>query len=99
LILESDHWLVLRLLFFHLFPEFDIFVAWIFLRSSVVSLNLSACNYIDLMALQLFHGTLEMLEWTLSWDQSSCERDMPVGTSNHTDRASDLLRRESECCC
>jgi hypothetical protein len=29
------------------------------------------------------------------------ERDMPAGTSEHTDRASDLLRREreSECCC
>jgi hypothetical protein len=27
------------------------------------------------------------------------ERDRPVGTSEHTDRACDLLRRESECCC
>jgi hypothetical protein len=28
------------------------------------------------------------------------ERDRPVGTSEHTDRASDVLRgRESECCC
>jgi hypothetical protein len=29
------------------------------------------------------------------------ERDRPVGTSEHTDRASDLLRRErdSKCCC
>jgi hypothetical protein len=27
------------------------------------------------------------------------ERDMPAGTSEHTDRASDLLRRKSECCC
>jgi hypothetical protein len=29
------------------------------------------------------------------------ERDRPAGTSEHTNRASDLLRREraSECCC
>jgi hypothetical protein len=27
------------------------------------------------------------------------KRDRPVGTSDHTDRASDLLKRESECCC
>jgi hypothetical protein len=29
------------------------------------------------------------------------EPDRPAGTSEHTDRASDLLRRdrESECCC
>jgi hypothetical protein len=29
------------------------------------------------------------------------EQDRPAGTSEHTDRASDLLRREreSECCC
>jgi hypothetical protein len=27
------------------------------------------------------------------------ERDRPAGTSEHTDRASDLLRRVSECCC
>jgi hypothetical protein len=30
---------------------------------------------------------------------SGGERDRPVGTSEHIDRASDLLRRESECCC
>jgi hypothetical protein len=31
----------------------------------------------------------------------SGERDRPAGTSEHTDRASDLLKREreSECCC
>jgi hypothetical protein len=29
----------------------------------------------------------------------SGERDRPARTSEHTDRASDLLRRESECCC
>jgi hypothetical protein len=27
------------------------------------------------------------------------ERDRPAGTSEHTDTVSDLLRRESECCC
>jgi hypothetical protein len=27
------------------------------------------------------------------------ERDRPAGTSEHTDRASDFLRRESKCCC
>jgi hypothetical protein len=27
------------------------------------------------------------------------ERGKPVGTSEERDRASDLLRRESECCC
>jgi hypothetical protein len=27
------------------------------------------------------------------------EQDRPVGTSEQRDRASDLLRRESECCC
>jgi hypothetical protein len=27
------------------------------------------------------------------------ERDRPAGTSEHTYQASDLLRRESECCC
>jgi hypothetical protein len=26
------------------------------------------------------------------------EQDRPVGTSEHIDRVSDLLRRESECC-
>jgi hypothetical protein len=27
------------------------------------------------------------------------EQDRPAGTSEHTDRASDLLRRERVCCC
>jgi ribosome assembly protein YihI (activator of Der GTPase) len=27
------------------------------------------------------------------------ERDRPAGKSEHTDRVSDLLRGESECCC
>jgi hypothetical protein len=27
------------------------------------------------------------------------KRDRPAGTCEHTDRASDLLRKESECCC
>jgi hypothetical protein len=31
-----------------------------------------------------------------SW---SSERDKPAGTSEHIDQASDLLRRESDCCC
>jgi hypothetical protein len=29
----------------------------------------------------------------------SGERDRPMGTSEHTDRVSDLLRRERECVC
>jgi hypothetical protein len=60
---------VLGSLFCHLFLEFETFVAWIFLRSSTVVLCLFACNSRDLMALQLFHGTLERLQWTLSWDR------------------------------
>jgi hypothetical protein len=32
-------------------------------------------------------------------EAGGAERDRPAGTSEHTDRASDLLKRKVECCC
>jgi hypothetical protein len=44
---------------------------WIFSRSSVMALYLSACSYRDLMTRLFYHGTSEMFAWILFWGHPS----------------------------
>jgi hypothetical protein len=75
----------LVLLFYHLPRESRISAAWIFLRSFVAVLCLSACSCTDLMTWLLFHEISGMLEWTLSWDRPSCRLSVAVAESTSSE--------------
>jgi hypothetical protein len=72
LVLESDPWSMPWSLFCHPPQESRISAAWIFSRSFVTVLYLSACSYRDLMTRLLCHRTSEMLAWILFWGRPSC---------------------------
>jgi hypothetical protein len=91
LVLESDPWSVLELLFYHPLREYAISTAWTFLRNSAVALCLSACSCTDLMTQLLFHEISRMLEWTWSWDQPSGRLSMAV--IENTNSELDLRRQ------
>jgi hypothetical protein len=78
LVLESDPWSLHWSWFYHPLRESGISAAWIFLRSSVMALYLSACSCTCLMAQLLFHGISGMLAWILSWGRPSCRLSVVV---------------------